>query len=560
MDDSYDDSYSSIQRPASSSSVLHNILHNVMWDPFGLPTLTGTGSKAAASSDFPQDSPQDSRHLLADDDYNNIPDTPTNGGSSPSSLSPSLVEQELLALATNFLLYCALGIIMYFVCTVYFPWTVQPSRAEMSQSDGLPTSAADSSNSSSSARTGKASKKKSSSVSHHIFSDLSDDSDSDSPTSSSPFVVPPPSPRSFIPKSINHSPSPTSQTPTQVDSPQIVFKRLCLCTFGLITTFVTWGVLQERMLTRRYPRLTGEKFEYVYFLVFSNRLWSLCFSGFINFWWLRRKPWVEGVNLMEISYSAVSNLLSSWCQYEALKYVSFPCQTLFKSFKLLPVMVMGKLLRNSSYETYEYAVSVVVGLGLTLFLHSSEDVDFGSFGDRQTAGVVLLGLFLTFDSFTGQWQSLMFSKHRKNLAVTDMLFYSNLFSTVLSLITLVHEDELDKALEFVFEHQEIHLHFFLFSLCSTIGQLIIFYTIREFGAVVFAIIMTIRVLTSIVVSCIIYSHPITFTGALGLLFVMSGVGYRIGKKAQGGQLIKFQSLEMGTRTQVLQSWHENLDM
>ena len=46
---------------------------------------------------------------------------------------------------------------------------------------------------------------------------------------------------------------------------------------------------------------------------------------------------------MEISYSAVSNLLSSWCQYEALKYVSFPCQTLFKSFKLLPVMVMGKV-------------------------------------------------------------------------------------------------------------------------------------------------------------------------------------------------------------------------
>ena len=41
-----------------------------------------------------------------------------------------------------------------------------------------------------------------------------------------------------------------------------------------------------------------------------------------------------------------------------------------------------QLLRNSSYETYEYAVSVVVGLGLTLFLHSSEDVDFGSFGDR----------------------------------------------------------------------------------------------------------------------------------------------------------------------------------
>ena len=76
---------------------------------------------------------------------------------------------------------------------------------------------------------------------------------------------------------------------------------------------------------------------------------------------------------------------------------------------------------------------------------------------RQTAGVVLLGLFLTFDSFTGQWQSLMFSKHRKNLAVTDMLFYSNLFSTVLSLITLVHEDEVRKALRGNYEISRLYI-------------------------------------------------------------------------------------------------------
>lgn len=77
-------------------------------------------------------SPPSLPHAI-DDDYNNIPSTPTPGsGFSPTSPStgPTLVERELLALATNFLLYCALGIIMYFVCSVYFPWTVQPSRPE----------------------------------------------------------------------------------------------------------------------------------------------------------------------------------------------------------------------------------------------------------------------------------------------------------------------------------------------------------------------------------------------------------------------------------------------
>ncbi|CAN0363362.1 unnamed protein product, partial [Ectocarpus sp. 13 AM-2016] len=28
----------------------------------------------------------------------------------------------------------------------------------------------------------------------------------------------------------------------------------------------------------------------------------------------------------EYSFPAVSNMLSSWCQYEALKYVTFPTQ------------------------------------------------------------------------------------------------------------------------------------------------------------------------------------------------------------------------------------------
>jgi len=52
--------------------------------------------------------------------------------------------------------------------------------------------------------------------------------------------------------------------------------------------------------------------------------------------------------IYEYSFSAISNMLSSWCQYEALRYVSFPASTLFKSFKLVPVMVMGKILGNKA--------------------------------------------------------------------------------------------------------------------------------------------------------------------------------------------------------------------
>jgi hypothetical protein len=61
-------------------------------------------------------------------------------------------------------------------------------------------------------------------------------------------------------------------------------------------------------------------------------------------------------------------MLSSWCQYEALSYVTFPTQTLSKSFKLVPIMLMGKLLTNKNYPLYEYTVAALIGLGNTLFM------------------------------------------------------------------------------------------------------------------------------------------------------------------------------------------------
>ena len=127
-----------------------------------------------------------------------------------------------------------------------------------------------------------------------------------------------------------------------------VLKRLALCVIMLNVTFVTWGVLQERMLTRRYPRYSGEFFIYSYALVFTNRFWTLIMSGMLM---LYLKPTRSSSTVIyEYSFPSISNMLSSWCQYEALRYVSFPAVTLFKSFKLMPVMLMGRFLGNKQCE------------------------------------------------------------------------------------------------------------------------------------------------------------------------------------------------------------------
>ena len=350
---------------------------------------------------------------------------------------------------------------------------------------------------------------------------------------------------------------------------EIVILTLCVFSFGhnLSRTYLTIfqcfpSSLQERMLTRRYPRFTGEYFTYSYALVFTNRFWTLIMSGGLLLYLKPHRS--KSTIIYEYSFPSISNMLSSWCQYEALKYVSFPAATLFKSFKLAPVMAMGKMLGNKEYPQYDYAVALFIGLGITMFMSGSEELEFGYdvHGEKASAawtGVMLLGFFLFFDSFTSQWQSRMFQRHR-DLSMIELMFATSAFSTVLSFITLVHTKELGPALSFVVQHSEIHLHFFLFSICSTIGQLFIFYTIKNFGAVVFAIIMTTRVLLSIALSCILYGHEVGSTGFLGLMVVMGAVCYRIKRKAEGKQLIRWQGIGDEKAMELVQEWHEHADM
>jgi adenosine 3'-phospho 5'-phosphosulfate transporter B2 len=209
-------------------------------------------------------------------------------------------------------------------------------------------------------------------------------------------------------------------------------------------------------------------------------------------------------------------------------------------------------------------VAFLIGVGIAMFMSSTDDLKFGYdyLGETASAtwtGLMLLFLFLLFDSFTSQFQSRMFQRHR-DLSMVELMFATSAFSTILSGITLIHTKELYPALEFVYRHSEIHAHFLLFSICSTIGQLFIFYTIKNFGAVVFTLIMTTRILLSIALSCFLYGHQISSVGFMGVMIVMGAVLYRIRRQAQGKQLLKWRGMEDDKAEDLVQEWHEQLDM
>lgn len=339
-----------------------------------------------------------------------------------------------------------------------------------------------------------------------------------------------------------------------------VLTRLSVCISGLLLSFLVWGVLQERMLTKPYD---GDYFTSSYGLVFLNRLGGFVISGAMLYAF--DPPRTDAI-AYRFAFPSVSNMLSSWCQYEALKYVSFPTQMLFKCFKLFPIMLMGKMLGTKSYPMYDYMVAVVISLGITVFTVSTENLNLGqdSIGEVETVGgticgIILLCFFLVFDSFTGQYQARLFNEHPE-LSAYHMMFMVNTFSMVFSFITLVHTHELYDACQFVYDHADMHIHLIVFSIASTVGQLFIFKTIKAFGPVIFAICMNTRVIASILLSSLIYSHPITPSGTFGLFVVFAAIAYRIKRKTEGKPLVKWAGMDEEKSMDIFHEWHEHCDM
>lgn len=280
--------------------------------------------------------------------------------------------------------------------------------------------------------------------------------------------------------------------------------RLIVCICGLQVSYLTWGILQEKIMTKEYidplsPSHSG-KFKDSQFLVFVNRILAFALSGLYLL--VRHQP-RHTAPFYKYSYCSFSNIMSSWCQYEALKFVSFPTQVLAKASKIIPVMIMGKIVSKKTYEYYEYVTALLISVGMTLFLMGST-TDKGKYADSTTiSGVVILIGYMTFDSFTSNWQGQLFTTYK--MTSMQMMCGVNFFSCLLTSVSLLQQGTFFHSLMFMGRFPSFMWDCVILSICSATGQLFIFYTINIFGPVIFVIIMTVRQGLAILLSCLIYS-------------------------------------------------------
>lgn len=239
------------------------------------------------------------------------------------------------------------------------------------------------------------------------------------------------------------------------------------------------------------------------------------------------QPVVPIANYATVS---LSNVIATSCQYEALKHVSFPVQTLSKCAKMIPVMIWGALIARKTYSIKQCCVAALVTVGCTCFLLSGSTTSKKA-NDSSLKGFVLMLTYLAFDGFTATFQDKLFKGHQ--MSMFNQMLYVNACSAVVSICGLVGGGQLWEALSFVSNHPDALLFILLLSLAATLGQLVIVHTIQCFGALVFATIMTTRQFTSVLMSCVIFGHPLSLGQWCGTAVVFGSLYFNTFSKASG---------------------------
>lgn len=317
---------------------------------------------------------------------------------------------------------------------------------------------------------------------------------------------------------------------------------------GIIAMLGGYGVIQEKIMTVPYGKtdsFEGEMFKTSVFLVFCNRIVAILYaSGMTHF---KKEEFSPKAPLWKYLAISFSNVAATWCQYEALKWVSFPVQMLGKSFKMMPVMLWSIVISGKKYEAKDWLIAGGVTWGVTQFLMTgsikSKHADKGS----SVYGLILMGGFLGCDGFTSTFQEKVF-KDCKTTKYNQML-YVNAGSAVVSLSSFVLSGAAPSTIAFCFRHVDFVVQAMCLSAAAVGGQFFIYSQVKEFGALVLAATMNLRQVISIMVSYLLYGHSITLMQVLGLvmvfgaLFYKTYLGYKDGKPKATSKPAKVEAVE-----------------
>jgi len=324
--------------------------------------------------------------------------------------------------------------------------------------------------------------------------------------------------------------------------------NVTLCFWTLCLIFVLYGIVQEYIMTQTF---NGLLFPSSAFLVAANRLLTVFVVVGVL---LYKRESFAPVGARWTAIPAATLFISSWCQYSSLRYVSFPTQMMFKNSKIVPTMAMGTIINGQSFVWKDYVMALLITIfvaGFSIMMEAGDDA-------RTTAvyGVILMLIFLVADALTSNGEKRVFNTY-PGFSNTQMVWMMAIFSVLYSVVAIQFEHGYQQMYVFLMANPRIWFHITVLSICSTAGQFMIFYIIKKHGPVLFAIMMTVRQIFSIMFSAILFGHELPWlavacaVGVFAVLFTQSAMKLLSAhqmKSAKGGEKKEAMAGDAGKKT------------
>ncbi|EFJ14223.1 hypothetical protein SELMODRAFT_120711 [Selaginella moellendorffii] len=301
---------------------------------------------------------------------------------------------------------------------------------------------------------------------------------------------------------------------------------LGVCVGGIWGAYVTQGVLQETLSTKRFGP-DKQRFQHLAFLNFAQSV--VCFLWSFIMLVLVSPKRTSQAPLWAYWSASITNSIGPACGIQALKYISYPAQVLAKSSKMIPVMLMGTILYGVRYTIPEYLCTFLVAGGVSIFaLFKVGSVKASKVASPNAPlGYGLCLLNLAFDGFTNATQDSITMRYPKTSAWHIMMGMNFWGSIYMGLYMFGWTSGGFEALSFCKQHPEATWDIFFFCLCGAVGQNFIFLTISWFGTLALTTITTMRKFVSILVSSLWRGNPLTLEQWIGVSMVFAGLSYQI---------------------------------
>ncbi|KAL5217502.1 hypothetical protein ABZP36_018186 [Zizania latifolia] len=286
------------------------------------------------------------------------------------------------------------------------------------------------------------------------------------------------------------------------------WQQFLICSSGFFFGYLVNGICEEYVYNRLQFSF-GWYFTFVQGFVYLAliRLQGFTVKQMVN-------PWRTYVRLSAVLMGSHGLTKGS------LAFLNYPAQIMFKSTKVLPVMIMGAFIpglrRKYPFHEYVSAVMLVIGLILFTLADAQSSPNFSMIGVGMVSGALVM------DAFLGNLQEAIF-KMNPDTTQMEMLFCSTVVGLPFLVVPMVLTGELMTAWTACSKHMYVYAVLVFEAMATFVGQVSVLSLIALFGAATTAMVTTARKAVTLLLSYLIFTKPLTEQHVTGLLLISMGI-------------------------------------